>query len=79
MKYLGDRRAADLCAPLEHGDFAAVHCEIGRGDEAIVTAADHDDVRILLLPGEGGAKGRMRVRPRYTSNRTPCASGSLAE
>ncbi len=126
VKFLGDRRAADLRAAFEHRDFEAGHGEIGGGDEAVVTAADDDDVRhqgcglmrrravqrtalirtrlsratfsprergflisstspprkggAALLPrGEGGPKGRMRAAPRYTSNLTPCASGSLAE
>ncbi len=45
MKLLGDRRPADLRAALEHRHFEAGHCEIGGGDEAVVTAADDDDVR----------------------------------
>ena len=74
VKFLGDRRAADLCAPLEHGDFKAGHGEIGRRDEAIVTAADHDDVR---HQGAGGGAGQ---RPSSGASRhlLPEGEGNLA-
>ncbi len=45
VEFLGDRRAADLRPAFEHRDFEAGHREIGGGDEAVVTAADDDDVR----------------------------------
>jgi hypothetical protein len=44
MEFLGDRRPADFTAALEHGDFQARGGEIGRGDKAIVTPADDNDV-----------------------------------
>ena len=49
MKLLGHRRAADLRPALEHGDFEAGHGEIGGGDEAVMAAADDDDVRHQAL------------------------------
>ena len=45
VKFLGDRRAADLRPALEHRDLEAGHGEIGGGDKAVVAAADDDDVR----------------------------------
>ena len=44
MEFLRDRRAADFTAALEHDDLEARGGEIGRGDKAVVTAADDDDV-----------------------------------
>ena len=44
MEFLGDRRAADFTAALEHGDFEPGGGEIGRGDKAVVTPADDNDV-----------------------------------
>ena len=45
MKFLGDRRAADLRPAFENRHFEASHGEIGRGDKAVMAAADDDDVR----------------------------------
>ena len=45
MKFLSDRRPADLRAALEDRHFEAGHADIGGGDEAVVTAAHDDDVR----------------------------------
>ena len=45
VKFLGDRRPADLRPALEHRDLEAGGGEIGRGGKAVVTAADDDDVR----------------------------------
>ena len=57
MKFLRRRRTADLRAALKHRHREAGHGEIGRGDEAVVTAADHDNVR------HQGAAGGSSQRP----------------
>ena len=44
MDLLGDGRAADDVAPLEHERAQPGLGQIGRGDEAVVPAADDDDV-----------------------------------
>ena len=44
MKFLGGRRAADLRPALEHGDFEPGGGEISGGDEAVMAAADDDNV-----------------------------------
>ena len=100
VELLGHRRAADLCAALEHRHFEAGHGDIGGGDKAVMAGADDDDVShsssreakrqgdpvpqpppfihwiasLALAMTSASAHGM-----RYTSNRTPWASGSLAE
>ena len=44
MKLLGDGRAADDAAPLQHHDLEPGHRQIGGADEAVVPAADDDRV-----------------------------------
>ena len=44
MKFLGDGRAADDAAPLQHRHLQAGHRQIGGADEAVVPAADDDGV-----------------------------------
>ncbi len=46
---LGDRRAAHDGAPLENEGFPSGLGEVGRRDEAVVAAADHDDVGLHRL------------------------------
>src|SRR5688500_16166678 len=42
----GDHPAAEPLVALEHEHLLPRHREIGRGDEAVVTRSDDDDVRI---------------------------------
>ena len=52
MEFLGRRGAADDRAALQHNDLQPGRGEIGRGDQAVVAAADHDDVaHRYLAPG----------------------------
>ena len=44
MEFLGDGRAADLVAALEHEGLESGFGEVKRGDQAIVPAANNDDV-----------------------------------
>ncbi len=62
VEFLGDRRAADLSAALEHDDFEPRGSEIGRGDKAIVTPANDDDVAhaISLQACPGGRSADRR-------------------
>ena len=54
--FLGDRRAADDLAPLEHDHLLAGAREIRGRDQAVVAGADHDRIvvycwpRLFLLP-----------------------------
>jgi len=52
---LGHRRAADLVAPLEHGDAPAAPGEQASGDQAVVATADHQDVGALGHASYGSA------------------------
>ena len=47
---VGHRRAADLVAPLEHQGLATRARKIGRGDQAVVAAADDDGTAHLIFP-----------------------------
>ena len=64
VEFLGDRGAADDRPALEHSDLEPCGGEIGRGDKAIVTPADDDDVgHCLLAPGSPGrAVGGSSIR-----------------
>ena len=64
MKFLGHRGATDLCAALEHRHLEAGHGDIGGGYQAVVSAADNNDVRhpdglsfLETQPLQTGAKG----------------------
>ncbi len=58
-EFLGDGRAADDRAALQHPDTEAGACQITRADQAVMTAADDDDV---VGHGASGASrcGRRR-------------------
>jgi len=62
MKFLGGRRAAHLRPALEHRDFEAGHREIGGGDEAVMPAADDNDVRHQGQRSSSGAIARSEER-----------------
>jgi hypothetical protein len=51
MELLGDRGAADDAAPFQDFDAEPGHSEIGRAGEAVMAAADDDDV-VLHQPGQ---------------------------
>ncbi len=67
MKFLRCRRAADDGAPLDHRDLQSRRREIGGRDQAVVAAADDDDVAHSFA---------RRVRHRKSLLR---ASGALVE
>ena len=48
MKFVGDRRAADLRAAFEHQRLESCLGQIERGDQAVVAAADDDDVALAV-------------------------------
>ena len=58
MEFLRRRRAADRRAALDHRDLQARGGEIGRGDKAVVAAADDDDVALFHLSGAGALRAR---------------------
>ena len=62
VELLRHRRAAQHVAPLQHQRLEAGLREQGRGDEAVVAAADDDDVRL------------QRMRPFFQSFRTSRAA-----
>ncbi len=74
MEFLGDRRAADLRPALEHRDLEAGHGEIGRGDKAVVTAADDDDVRHQ----DRGGRSRAPVQGRPHASPSPRGKGGAS-
>ena len=57
MKFLGRRRAADDRAALQHEDLQPGRGEIGCGDQGIMAASDHRDVRHGFRPR------KVRVSP----------------
>ena len=69
MEFLGDRRAADLPAPLEHRDLEAGRGEIGRGDKAVMAAADDDDVGHPAPAAFPGPHHRPAVRSPFLAMR----------
>src|SRR5208282_3525890 len=78
VEFLGDRCAADLSAALEHDDFEPRGSEIGRGDKAIVTPANDDDVaHRYVAPGlprravDGSRIQILRQRGFIGKNRYP--------
>ena len=50
MKFLGDRRAAGLRAAFEHQRLESGFGQIEGGDQAVVAAADDDDVALVARP-----------------------------
>jgi hypothetical protein len=73
---LGDRRAAEHVAPLEHEHLAARAGEIRRIDEPVVAAADDDDV--VLVHGKPCCVAELTIDP---GGRTaaPGADGEISE
>ena len=49
MEFLGDRRAADDRAALEHRDLEPGRGQVGGADQAVMAAAD--DERVALIRG----------------------------
>ena len=79
MELLGHRRAADDAAPLQHRDLQAGAGEIEGADEAVVAAADDDDVPLVHAgnvehgrsftpnsPRRGAARSLFRNLRRWT-------------
>ena len=64
-RLLGDRRAADDVAPLEHDDARALLREQAGGHEAVVPASDHDDVE--RFEGASGSGHGREVTRRLTA------------
>ena len=56
VEFLGDRRAAEHAAPLEHADLEPALGEIRGAHEAVVSAADEDGVEAAGL-GHGRCAG----------------------
>ena len=77
MEFLGDRGAADDVAALEHADRLPAGGEIRGADEAVVAAADDDDVvaRARARHGRGARYSSMPAatveKPQSTNVTSP--------
>ena len=68
---LGDGRAAEHVAPLEHEHAPAGPGEVGGADQAVVAAADHDRVVALGHQLPHPAQGSSRTLPEAAVARLP--------
>ena len=79
MELLGDRRATDEVAALQHAHLQAGAGEIGGADQAVVAAADDEDIVVIAITHAGTPRGLVPMIPVLRPKRKPTAAEAVRQ